>query len=68
VSHQRGTHPRCGSFRPAAPIARDTIAGHREPADLEPRRRADRARYERADTIRLRGDGLGLRIAAANPT
>jgi len=47
--------PTCG------PIGGDPIAATGA-TDLEPRR-ADRAAYERADTIRLRGDGLGLRIA-----
>ena len=69
VSHQRGMHPVL-RFVPTANghRAQTTIAA--TASRLAWTHGAGRVElvYERADTLRVRGDGLGLRIAAANPT
>ena len=65
VSHQNGLHPVL-RFVPAAGGAEVTAT----PALLTWRRGAGRVEsaFEDASTIRLRGDGLGMRIAAAAGT
>ena len=69
VSHQRGMHPVLRFVATAADVrAPATIAA--TASRLTWTHGAGRVElvYERADTLRVRGAGLGLRIAAANPT
>jgi hypothetical protein len=65
VSHQNGLHPILG-FTPSAGSAHVTAT----PSVLTWRHPTGRVElaYETADTVRLRGDGLGMRIAAAAST
>jgi glycogen debranching enzyme len=65
VSHQTGLHPVL-RFTPS----REGAAVIATPALLTWQHEAGRVElaYENADTIRLRGDGLGMRIAAAAAT
>jgi hypothetical protein len=69
VSHQNGMHPAL-RFVPTLGADRATTAIAATASQLTWSDGAGRIAlaYERADTIRLRGDGLGLRIAATNPT
>jgi len=64
VSHKTGLHPvlRLTPSAPATVVATPALlTWHRENGRIE-------VAYERADTIRLRGRRLGLRIAATRPT
>jgi glycogen debranching enzyme len=71
VSHQQGMHPVL-RLHPLAPGGADPddVRIEATPAQLSWIGSGDahiEAAYERADTIRLRGEGLNLRIAAAAP-
>jgi hypothetical protein len=68
VSHQTGLHPIL-RFVPVANDARVDATVAATPCQLTWTHDAGRVElaYERADTVRLRGQGLGLRITAANP-
>jgi glycogen debranching enzyme len=68
VSHQTGMHPIL-RFGPTVGGTRIRTTVRATPSRLtwtHDEGRADLA-YERADTIRVRGRGLGMRITAANP-
>jgi len=69
VSHQNGMHPAL-RFVPTLGGDRAATTITATSSQLTWSHSAGRLAlaYERADTIRLRGDGLGVRIAAANPT
>jgi hypothetical protein len=69
VSHQAGLHPVL-RLVPQAGGARAETTVTAAPARLTWSGRPGRIElaYESADTVRLRGDGLGIRIAAAAPT
>ncbi len=68
VSHQTGLHPVL-RFVPQLGDARAATGIEATPARLTWRHEAGRIdlAYESVDTVRVRGEGLGLRLAAANP-